>query len=77
MHLFTECCDSIQVFYGSTNQEYTYGNIYGYYVRQEDFINGRPWLDKRQPGVTDKQWLTRAAQPTKPHETRRDQAFGA
>ena len=43
MHLFTECCDSIQVFYGSTNQEYTYANIYGYYVRQEDLINGRAW----------------------------------
>ena len=41
--LFLECCDLIQVFYGSTNQEYTYANIYGYYVRQEDLINGRAW----------------------------------
>ena len=47
MHLFTECCDSIQVFYGSTNQEYTYGNIYGYYVRQEDLINGRAWYKNK------------------------------
>ena len=46
MHLFTECCDSIQVFYGSTNQEYTNANIYGYYVRQEDLINGRAWYKK-------------------------------
>ena len=23
--------------------EYTYTSIYGYYVRQEDLINGRPW----------------------------------
>ena len=41
--LFLECCDSIQVFYGTTNLENTYTNIYGYYVRQEDLINGRKW----------------------------------
>ena len=23
--------------------EYTYASIYGYYVRQEDLIHGRPW----------------------------------
>ena len=23
--------------------EYTYESVYGYYVRQEDLINGRPW----------------------------------
>ena len=41
--LFLECCDSIQVFYGSTNQEYTRFNIYGFYVKQEDLVNGRAW----------------------------------
>ena len=40
---FSECCDSIQVFYDSTNQEYTFERIYGYYVRQEDLINGKVW----------------------------------
>ena len=40
---FSECCDSIQVFYGSPNQEHTYVNFYGYYVKQEVLINERAW----------------------------------
>ena len=45
-----ECCNFIQVFYGTTNQEYTYSNIYGYYVRQEDLINGRAWYKYEDEG---------------------------
>ena len=36
------CCDSIEVYYNGT-LKYSYDFIYGYYVRQEDLINGRSW----------------------------------
>ena len=36
------CCDSIEVYYNGA-LEYTYESIYGYYVRQDNLINGRPW----------------------------------
>ena len=39
---FSDCCDSLEVYYNGP-LEYTYDSIYGYYVRQEDFIHGRPW----------------------------------
>ena len=39
---FSVCCDSLEVYYNGP-LEYTYESIYGYYVRQEDLINGRPW----------------------------------
>ena len=39
---FSECCDSLEVYYNGP-LEYTYASIYGYHVRQEDLINGRPW----------------------------------
>ena len=40
---FSECCDSLHVYYDSPNQEYTWANIYGYFVRQEDLVNERAW----------------------------------
>ena len=36
------CCDSIEVYYDGP-LKYTFRSIYGYYVRQEDLINGRSW----------------------------------
>ena len=39
---FSECCDSLEVYYNGP-LEYTYESIYGYYVRQEDLMNGRSW----------------------------------
>ena len=39
---FSDCCDSLEVYY-SGPLEYTYSSIYGYYVRQEELIHGRPW----------------------------------
>ena len=39
---FSDCCDSIEVYYTGP-LEYTSRSIYGYYVRQPDLINGRPW----------------------------------
>ena len=39
---FPECCDLLEVYYNGP-LEYTYESIYGYYVRQADLINGRPW----------------------------------
>ena len=39
---FSDCCDSIEVYYTGP-LEYTHTSIYGYYVRQEDLINERPW----------------------------------
>ena len=51
LNKFSECCDSIQVFYDSTNQEYTYDNIYGYYVRQEDLVNGREWYKNEDKSI--------------------------
>ena len=53
LNKFSECCDSIQVFYGSANQEYTYFNIYGFYVKQEDLINGRAWYKNEDKSI----WL--------------------
>ena len=38
----TDCCDSIEIYYNGP-LKYTYASIYGYYVRQEDLIHGRPW----------------------------------
>ena len=40
--LFSDCCDSWEVFYNGP-LEYTHTSIYGFYVRQENLINGRPW----------------------------------
>ena len=42
------CCDSIEIYYDGPLRwkqiiENRYRLIYGYYVRQEDLINGRPW----------------------------------
>ena len=43
LSIFSDCsCDSIEVHYNGP-LEYTFESIYGYYVRQEDLINGRPW----------------------------------
>ena len=39
---FSDCCDSLEVYYNGP-LEYTLNSIYGYYVRQEDLIHGRPW----------------------------------
>merc|ERR1719461_1287229 len=36
-------CDSIEVYHNGP-LEYTHKSIYGYYVRQEDLINERPWF---------------------------------
>merc|ERR1712156_284912 len=36
-------CDSIEVYHYDP-LEYTHTSIYGYYVRQEDLINERPWF---------------------------------
>ena len=42
MENFSECSDSVEVYYNG-HLEYNYTSIYGYYVRQEDLIHGRPW----------------------------------
>jgi len=39
---FVDCCDSLEVYYNGP-LEYTLAPIYGYYVRQEELIHGRPW----------------------------------
>ena len=53
-----ECCNFIQVFYGTTNQEYTYADIYGYYVRQEDLVNGRAWYKNEDKSIWwDQGWF--------------------
>ena len=39
---YSDCSDSLEVYYNGP-LEYTYESIYGYYVRQEDLIHGRPW----------------------------------
>ena len=39
---FSDCCDSLEVYYNGL-LEYTHTSIYGYYVRQEELIHGRPW----------------------------------
>ena len=70
---FSECCDSIyinrdvniqrlnlyrnQYTYGEV---YTYESIYGYYVRQEDLIRGRPWYKNDGRSIwwsNEKKWM--------------------
>ena len=43
MESFSDCSDSLEVYYNGP-LEYTDQPIYGYYVRQEDLIHGRPWF---------------------------------
>ena len=38
----SDCCDSFEVFHNGP-LEYAIYSIYGFFVRQEDLIQGRPW----------------------------------
>ena len=38
----SDCCVSWEVFHNGP-LEYTFTSIYGFFVRQENLINGRPW----------------------------------
>ena len=58
---FSDCSDSLEVYYNGP-LEYTYESIYGYYVRQEGLIHGRPWYKNYGKSIWwddeyDKWWL--------------------
>ena len=59
------CCDTLEVYYGTPTKEYTYTNIYGYYEKQSDNINGRSWYKNSEIGKSIWWW----AEPEKHQHT--------
>ena len=47
----SECCESVEVYYETAEVEYTYTNIYGFYVKQSSQTNGRNWYKNNAKAI--------------------------